>query len=491
MKNKIISSLILTALVTSIIPVVGANAEDISDIYVSAAAEQGGDGSMAHPFSNIADAVASLSGADKGRNITIHIAEGQYDMDEPVTLDSSMCVDDGYTLRFVSETADFSEEKIGSARMFGGEVVSNDSFTVLADSDSPYKQDIPEEYQDKIYVAQLDPSKGTFYTLYEKGERMDNARTPNRNSSLSNSRGPYFHTAYRDNYVMYDPNEFDTDLLIPKRVNGVQQGLDSIFGELQTYIWADSSNHAWTSGTGEITYLDPVEAKFQQNAGGSGTAGTSSGYPNRFLVQNNIGLLDTEGEWFYDKDDGRLYIYPRNDIDETQIVVPRTDQLIKADGIQNVTFDGLAFACTDTKVPFKSSWDQEGEGQYYGAVDIRNSDNINVLNCNIRQIGMSALLMRNTDNSTVRGCLVENIALAGIVMIGKNGLVESCRVKNPCQLNPNFNGVNISDSYMTVARNLEISGSSRYALGFGGPAYAHQETADYFRGETSGSRLVY
>lgn len=489
-KSMVIMALGIILAIFNFSPVVGVGAENSSDIYVSNAAQPGGDGSMERPYKEISAAVEKAAELDKDQDITIHIAEGQYDIYEPISLSEEHSVNDGYTLRFISETADFSKEKIGGARIVGGERIDNDKFQTVNQSDSPYKDDIPVEYRDQIYVAQLDASKGAFYTLYEKGERMDVARTPNRNSELTNSRGPYFHTAYRDNFVMYDPSEFDADLLITKRVDGVKQGLESIFGELQTYIWADTGNHAWTAGTGEITYLDPAEAKFQQNAGGSGTAGTSSGYPNRFIIQNNLGLLDTEGEWFYDKDDGRLYIWPRNDINESQIIVPRAQQFITADGVQNITFEGFVFACTDTKIPFKSSWDQEREGQYYGAVDIRNSDNINILNCNMRQIGMSALMLQDANNSTIRGCLVENIALSGIVVIGENDLIESCRVKNPCELNPNFNGVNICDSYMTVARNLEISGSSRYALGFGGTSYAHQETADYFRGESKGSRLI-
>ena len=84
---------------------------------------------------------------------------------------------------------------------------------------------------------------------------------------------------------------------------------------------------------------------------------STTNYPDisdMFVISNAYELLDTPGEYYYDKELEKLYYYPREDEDmkTAEVIIPNIDTLIKIQGqgienqVKNITFEGMRFAYT-------------------------------------------------------------------------------------------------------------------------------------------------
>ena len=70
---------------------------------------------------------------------------------------------------------------------------------------------------------------------------------------------------------------------------------------------------------------------------------------NRFWVENAIEYLDEPGEWVFNSTEGRLYIWPENEISNMNIVAPYLQEFIRVEGaedgpfVSHLHFEGLTF----------------------------------------------------------------------------------------------------------------------------------------------------
>lgn len=63
-------------------------------------------------------------------------------------------------------------------------------------------------------------------------------------------------------------------------------------------------------------------------------------------LENAIEFLDEEGEWFLDKDKNTIHYKPLKGekLNKSEAVISNVEQLIVADGVENVSFEGITFA---------------------------------------------------------------------------------------------------------------------------------------------------
>ena len=77
-----------------------------------------------------------------------------------------------------------------------------------------------------------------------------------------------------------------------------------------------------------------------------------------FYLENSLAYLDSEGEWYLDKDTSTLYYKPREGeiMNKTEIIAPKLETIIDINDTdenktENITFDGIQFLHSNWLAP--------------------------------------------------------------------------------------------------------------------------------------------
>lgn len=176
-----------------------------------------------------------------------------------------------------------------------------------------------------------------FNQLFVNGKRAVRARTPNEGY------------LYMDGTIK--PLTGDRSKLGPE----TKEGLRFKPGEMRKWAELDDVNvlvyHAWTSSRHWIRDLDEKENIVLFKA----PSGWPIGYwdkAGRYFVENLKEALDTPGEWYLSRAEGRLYYWPRagEDMTKATVIAPRLQHLLELKGeaalgltVDHLTFRGLSF----------------------------------------------------------------------------------------------------------------------------------------------------
>ncbi len=200
--------------------------------------------------------------------------------------------------------------------------------------------------------------------------------------------------------------------------------------------WANATDY-WVGGYLENDYcymrnsVNVVDSENNQIELTSGCSiGKQSGlvYSKRYKVYNLLEELDTEGEYYIDAAEKKLYIYKSTGIENATIEVAGSNKaMISLNGAENITFEGINFSQT------------RGSAIEYVCVD-----NIDIRNCTFKDIGGYGVYNYDynlhmgankavTDkdywqvqandfsyNCDITGCDFENIGSSAIYMYGGN-----------------------------------------------------------------------
>ena len=168
--------------------------------------------------------------------------------------------------------------------------------------------------------------------------------------------------------------------------------------------------------------------------------------------------LDIPGEWYLDRENGILYLYPPKKLEECTVNLSITDKILfKADGAENITVKGFTLTAT------------RGNAMYF-----RGNGNT-VDSCEIKNIAGAAVTI-NGNNCTVKNCLIHHTGRGGITMSGgnRNTLTSSGNIITNNHIH------HIAEIYRTYQSGIQIGGvncivshncihdSAHMAIGFGG-----------------------
>jgi len=279
-----------------------ANAPDT--YHVSPDGDDSGPGNADRPYGTLQRAQARLAqilGWGMPAGITVHIHEGVYYL--PEGLSFSMTDSGGYThpLTYTAcpgETATL----VGGMRLTGWQPHEG----------AIYVCDIPEGVQPR--------------QVFENGERMALARTPNEDYlSLEKPVDGQLRRAFVYREGDLDPGGWD-------------------IANASVFIWP---GHDWFSHTKSITAIDAIARTI--------TLGTEDGYDmkpgNRYFVQNILALLDEPGECCIDVAARKVYVWPRKTpIAEQVIVISTAENIVRIESgapektVKNIHFRGLDFS---------------------------------------------------------------------------------------------------------------------------------------------------
>ena len=103
-----------------------------------------------------------------------------------------------------------------------------------------------------------------------------------------------------------------------------------------------------------------------EHDGGSGNPGL--GWGSKYYVENNPGLLDTPGEWWYDENSGRLYLWPRTpgNPGSMNIEISRRDNGFSFQNRSFTILEGLTIELLNESAVYQGNW--QTQKSYHNAI---------------------------------------------------------------------------------------------------------------------------
>lgn len=373
------------------------------DIFVSPTGDDKSSGTKENPVKTVERALELSKQLDKEEKV-ISFSNGEYEL-------NSLKLTKEY-----NNTVFYAEEEV----VFNGGVTLNpadfedykDNIKMLdLKSYGITKEDIGNVRAFGAYntAEKYDESGSLYCELFCDGERMTLSRYPNEGEDNlrtgkiidnGDSKEIYTSSGTQQNPDWADMKNprggtFAADKTVTDRIASWKNSEDIwLFGYFQ-YDWADSSTPLKSFDDGSITTEYASVYGFKENM------------PYYFF--NVFEELDTEGEWYIDKENLLLYFIPPENFESKPLQLSlATENLVNLDNSENITFDGITFC-----------------GTRAGAIN-GTGNSITIKNCLIKNIGESAVEIEGSK------ILVENNTItatgkAGVVLTGgdRESLVSS------------------------------------------------------------------
>ena len=453
------------------------------DIFVSLMGNDGNSGTKEAPLNTLAEAkrrVREFTKGGLGENITVHVDEGNYRVSS-LTFDENDSGNDDFSVSYVAE----------------GEVVLNGGVTLpyelFEGVDEDVKSALSAEAKDKVLRFDLSTlgitrkdygelcvigshNSGMLYDgavlspmwceLFVDGERQTIARYPNNGflrfeGSIREGEG-WKSTTHadipHDEWVkMRNPisDIYKIDEETALRASSWKHANDLWMFGYPRHDWADMSTPVVKIDKNDCS----METKYVSMFGIMNETQRDD-YHNGgiYYLYNVLDELDAPGEWYLDRDNAVLYIYPDKDIRESEIILSlASDPIINFDGAENLSFKGFRIKGTRG----------DGIGGNGSKLMI---DGIIVSNVSGHGVNLCG------SDITVKNCEIYNTGRGGIYLNGGdrptlthgNNLAENNYIHDFSKLYTTYqSGIHLLGCG-NVARNNEICNTPHQALGYCG-----------------------
>lgn len=367
-----------------------------AEIFVAKNA-QNGDGTLENPFGTIEEARDFIRTAD-GDNFVVNIREGEYDYSDSLTFnqnDKKNVVYRGYM-----------DEK----------VIINGAYRLDASMLTPYKDGIykmdlssvPIDLGEVSYQGHDAQRRGEIWSeLVVNGENMTMARYPNE-GVLS---VPYMLSGGADGVT---PLKWRCDDPILEKLTDCS--------DLFVYDWFVPKYIAAFEKIGEVD-VDAKTVQLQEfHKEENGNYIVNDGKTRSYYFVNALSLIDTEGEYYIDRENKVLYFYPPLDLQNIDMrLTSIKEPLIKILGAENITFRNLTIS----------------GGKGTGVVIKDKSKNINFDNVTIRNFGADGISYSPTAasaywtyDSKIERSEIFDVGSKGINIVGgDNKTMTSCGIR--------------------------------------------------------------
>lgn len=187
---------------------------------------------------------------------------------------------------------------------------------------------------------------------------------------------------------------------------------------------------------------------------------------DRYFFENVFEALSEPGEWYLKRDTGKLYYIPQSsdDISTTVLYAGKLETVIKINGINGISFNGITFRDTGWNIVPKELENSQAAWGVAPAILATNANNISFISCALQNIGATGIKIGdNTKNCVVKSCLLRNIGGTGVFIEGGNVQPEDPSITKDILVTDNhiykygriFN--NAIGVLLINARNCEIS----------------------------------
>ena len=362
--------------------------------YYVAPASSGGDnnnaGTLAAPFETLQYAVNQLTAGD-----ILYIREGVYR--ETITIDEDGTSGNLITIQNYNNevvTIDGTVDVTGTWSSYGS--VSG------AYQLSSYSTDITQLFVDDEPMVNARWPNAQFYddsifshSTWAQGDEGDDANPNSEEGSLQIDED------------VFDPGSLDLNNSIGiLNIGSFKTETVKITGHTQNGAADDVITYGYTGGT-DADYGTTYKDKHHY-----------------YFFEGKLDFLDTNNEWFHDKTNNILYLVTDNGLNPSTtgrtIKAKTTDYRVTFNGANYITFKGINFFAT--------------------TIDIQNSDNLSIEECNFyfpsaskRMLGLTnglgstsvTSINGTSDNNTIKKCLFENAEGEALVIRGDNNTIEN------------------------------------------------------------------
>ena len=362
--------------------------------YYVAPASSGGDnnnaGTLAAPFETLQYAVNQLTAGD-----ILYIREGVYR--ETITIDEDGTSGNLITIQNYNNevvTIDGTVDVTGTWSSYGS--VSG------AYQLSSYSTDITQLFVDDEPMVNARWPNAQFYddsifshSTWAQGDEGDDANPNSVEGSLQIDED------------VFDPGSLDLNNSIGiLNIGSFKTETVKITGHTQNGAADDVITYGYTGGT-DADYGTTYKDKHHY-----------------YFFEGKLDFLDTNNEWFHDETNNILYLVTDNGLNPSTtgrtIKAKTTDYRVTFNGANYITFKGINFFAT--------------------TIDIQNSDNLSIEECNFyfpsaskRMLGLTnglgstsvTSINGTSDNNTIKKCLFENAEGEALVIRGDNNTIEN------------------------------------------------------------------
>ncbi len=321
------------------------------DFHVSPSGNDAGEGTMTAPFKTLEQAQRAVRGVNKSmsEDINVYLHEGTYQLTSTLRLSNADGGTNGHYVRYMAAP--------GETPLVTGGVPVNG--WELYDADR------------NIWCAKDVVSR--FRQLYVNGKKAIRARHPN----VKPNGDHYFNRLAK---VDTFGRAFDVYTDQIKQLENIKKS------EIHVMVaWADQTlridDVKYNGNTCKIIPQDPERTRlFRRAYPMLGTAFMSNPPKQQcYYLENDMSLLDMQGEWYLDEDSNTLYYIPRDGEDMTtaNVVAPNLETLIEVTGestknkVENISFSGIVFAHTNYLRPSKEGFLNLQAGQFAVKVEDR------------------------------------------------------------------------------------------------------------------------
>ena len=408
---------------------------------------------------------------DMAANIVVNIAPGEYVFDQGITFGMADSGTNGHLIIYRASEGPGTVRFVGSAEVDGW-----------------------EPHTDAIWKTNIGPNL-TMDSVFENEDRARRARMPNH---VSHPRYPMGHGPYSISVRGGHDTETGWDWL--EYAVG-DEPPDSFTDAARLVWWSRGGRPDWNMVAPRLRYhdagerrlyFDPVSPNYSIGPG-----------PDRYFIDGVFELLNAPGEFYYDRQEGWLYYYPRSGGDPSAqdmripVSVPVLIAVIGAEPGQQagyIRFEGLTFAYTSLNAN-------------RGTVDLRHSRRVEIVNCHFHSTGRFAVTMWDDNyRNRIDGCLIRRVGQGGIIVENRlirvdypdafsaHHVITNCKIHDIGEESIRSlptTGVALFNTRDSVVLHCEIFNSGRYAISLRGHWSTQRTPHDTGLHVSQGNRFEY
>lgn len=214
------------------------------------------------------------------------------------------------------------------------------------------------------------------------------------------------------------------------------------FTEMDTFVcadgdiqdWYDLQNvevvvlHYWREERLPIAHFDPA-TRMVITAKKSGMALNDDFTPqySRYYVENVKEALSKPGQWYLDKKSGELIYLPLENeaLENTTVMLPSLESGVVANGVQNISFEGLSWNGFDRKALPCASTGQSANGVEKAVIELTDCRNVAIRNCTITNAENYGISVKSgCRNILVDRCEIAHMGAGGVRINGAHQYVD-------------------------------------------------------------------
>lgn len=325
-------------------------------LYVSPDGNDSNTGTLDQPFKTIQKAIDAVVVSEAK---AVLLKEGVYQLEEPLQLLPAHSSDDGLKI------SNYSKDKVV---INGGREITG----WRKNQNGWWETDIPE----------VKEGKWKFRQLYVNNNLRQRARKPNHGFLRVKGmpEGTPATVGYHTDCQTFEFAKGD--------ISGEWKNLNDV--EVIVYhFWTDSHLPILSvdTNTNIVTFKHKAGKVFTDDFSENGA---------RYIIENVFEELDAPGEWYLDRKTGKCFYYPfpNEDIRQTKIFAPVSEQLIHFAGdalnqqlIKNIHFENLYFCYTNWELPEGNSNDHQGSASVPAAISLNGTQNCSFTQCRFTNLG--------------------------------------------------------------------------------------------------------